>query len=251
MIVEDASRVPKDTESQLKFAARKLEELFIYELFKSMRKTHIFNDYPGAGFESQMFWSMWDEGIAQEAAKRESLGLAPVIYRWLKNQLEAVPPKRRIVAITPANRAPNESKLDALMAKISSPFGWRTHPIYGHRQFHTGIDIALPKGHPIRAPVSGTVVFAGRLKGYGNTVILRTGSGQRMLFAHMNRIDARAGDTVSAGCVLGTVGDSGLATGPHLHLEIREDGRPIDPLSDKTLALAIERALLQPEGKGG
>ncbi|HDH96764.1 MAG TPA: M23 family metallopeptidase, partial [Proteobacteria bacterium] len=135
--------------------------------------------------------------------------------------------------------------------RISSPFGWRTHPIYGYRHFHTGVDIALPKGYPIRTPEAGVVEFAGPIKGYGNTVIVRIDDGSRLLFAHLDSIETGQGDRIGAGTRIGTAGETGNATGPHLHLELRVDGKPVDPLSVPGLAEAIETVLSQSDKGGG
>ena len=107
-----------------------------------------------------------------------------------------------------------------------SPYGYRFHPVYGERRFHSGIDIAMPTGTPLLAGLDGgTVVTAAYLGGYGNTVIIEftcedTGVSARVLYAHMNTIDVSAGDVLPMGYVIGTVGQTGTATGPHLHMEV-------------------------------
>ena len=114
---------------------------------------------------------------------------------------------------------------------LTSPFGYRIHPITGEREMHTGIDIGKPTGTPLLAGLDGAVVTtAGEMGGYGLTVIIEftdeeTGHGVRVLYAHMDTIDVSVGDVVELGEVIGTVGQTGVATGPHLHLEvfIRED----------------------------
>jgi len=251
MIAEGVPQVTSEPESQLKFAAQKLEQLFIHQLFRSLRKTSLFKGYPGSGFESQIFWSMWDDEVSNRAAERESLGLAPMIYHWLETQLMIAHPSSQPHERIVPNRSIAPCIPKGLKAKISSPFGWRTHPIYGHRHFHTGIDIALPKGYPIRTPVPGVVEFAGDIKGYGKTVIVRVSDDCKVLFAHMDSISVSPNDSIDAEKTIGTVGRTGNATGPHLHLEVRMDEKPIDPLSNPELAGAIERVLLQSEEAGG
>ena len=91
---------------------------------------------------------------------------------------------------------------------------------------HTGIDIGKPEGTPILSGVAGTVVFAGDKGGYGNTVIIEyfcedSGMGVRILYAHMADISVSVGDVLEIGGTIGTVGQTGVATGPHLHLEVQ------------------------------
>ena len=96
--------------------------------------------------------------------------------------------------------------------------------------FHTGIDFAAPLGTPVRSVAEGRVEFAGTQKGYGNVVYIEHGNGRRTtVYAHLSRIDVREGQSVMRGETIGAVGNSGTATGAHLHFEVRENGRPIDP----------------------
>jgi hypothetical protein len=109
---------------------------------------------------------------------------------------------------------------------ISSIYGYRLHPVTGERHLHTGIDIARPTGTPLLGGLDGaTVVTAQDMGGYGLTVIIEyvdeeTGVGVRVLYAHMDGISVAVGDVLELGDVIGTVGETGTATGPHLHLEI-------------------------------
>ncbi len=111
----------------------------------------------------------------------------------------------------------------------SSEYGYRMHPIHNERRFHAGLDIAAPEGREIRAVQRGTVVFAGRHKGYGNMVELRHPDGVVTRYAHASRLHVREGDVVDVGEAIADVGSTGQSTGPHLHFEVREGGRTIDP----------------------
>lgn len=112
---------------------------------------------------------------------------------------------------------------------VSSPFGYRIHPIYRTKRLHTGIDFSGSMGTPIKAAGSGTVVSAGSMGGYGNAVVIDHGNGLATLYAHQSRLAVSAGDKVSTGAVVGYVGSTGASTGPHLHFEVRASGTPVDP----------------------
>ncbi|WP_338467318.1 M23 family metallopeptidase [Novosphingobium sp. ZN18A2] len=113
----------------------------------------------------------------------------------------------------------------------TSPFGMRRHPILGYVRMHDGIDYGAPMGSPIYAVADGVVSFAGRRGGYGNFVKLDNGGGIATGYGHMSRIAVSGGQPVRRGQVIGYVGSTGLSTGPHLHFEVRRNGRPIDPAS--------------------
>jgi murein DD-endopeptidase MepM/ murein hydrolase activator NlpD len=113
---------------------------------------------------------------------------------------------------------------------ISSPFGWRKHPINKTRKFHTGIDIRAKRNTPIRAAKAGQVIYAGWMSGYGRTVIIRHDSAYTTLYAHAQTLKVRKGMYVRKGTIIATVGSSGRATGPHTHFEIRRNDKPANPL---------------------
>lgn len=108
--------------------------------------------------------------------------------------------------------------------KVTSGFGRRRR-----RRFHKGIDIAAPRGTPIFAAAHGKVIFSGRKGGYGKTVMLDHGAGVQTLYAHNSKIEVQEGDWVSQGQQISKVGNTGRSTGPHLHYEVRLDGRPVNP----------------------
>ena len=108
-------------------------------------------------------------------------------------------------------------------APITSLFGWRNHPIFGDRRFHSGTDLGAPTGTPVLAVKDGEVSVAEYLGGYGYTVILRHESDtQETRYAHLSRILVEPGEAVKQGEVVGLVGSTGNSTGPHLHFELRE-----------------------------
>ncbi|HXW75850.1 MAG TPA: peptidoglycan DD-metalloendopeptidase family protein [Candidatus Eremiobacteraceae bacterium] len=114
---------------------------------------------------------------------------------------------------------------------ITSPFGMRTDPISGAWELHTGIDIGADYGTPIEASADGEVIFAGWYGGYGYAIIIDHGSDYSTLYAHCSSIYVNTNQPVRQGQVIGAVGATGWATGPHLHFEIRYKGVPFDPLT--------------------
>ena len=113
---------------------------------------------------------------------------------------------------------------------VTSPFGARLDPFLGRPALHTGVDLRETYGSDIRATGAGRVVFAGVAGGYGNMVEVDHGSGLATRYAHMGEISVSEGQAVERGMVLGHVGATGRATGPHLHYEVRIDGEPVDPV---------------------
>jgi murein DD-endopeptidase MepM/ murein hydrolase activator NlpD len=111
----------------------------------------------------------------------------------------------------------------------SSPFGWRADPFTGERSHHSGVDIAAPEGSPIRSATDGVVIAAGYDGMLGNYVEVRAQLGYSYVYGHMSTILARGGGRVAAGSLLGLVGHTGYATGPHLHFEVRLNGVPQNP----------------------
>ena len=114
-------------------------------------------------------------------------------------------------------------------APITSPFGYRIHPIYGTSRLHTGIDYGASEGTPIRASADGVVVSASWYGGYGNATIIDHGGGIATLNGHQSSMSVSAGQKVTQGQTIGRVGCTGDCTGPHTHFEVRVNGDPVNP----------------------
>jgi len=112
--------------------------------------------------------------------------------------------------------------------RITSPFGWRRHPVFGYRQLHTGTDIGIYYS-PVKAARNGEVTFASRLGGYGNAVIIRHDNQFQTLYGHLSRISVKPGQIVKAGAPIAISGNTGMSTGPHLHFEVIQNGKAINP----------------------
>ena len=114
---------------------------------------------------------------------------------------------------------------------VTSAFGMREHPLFGDERPHSGIDIAGSAGSEVLAADSGTVAVATYSSSYGNYVTIYHSNGDYTLYAHMSSLAVTAGQNVTQGDVIGYVGSTGWATGPHLHFELRVNGSTVDPLS--------------------
>lgn len=131
----------------------------------------------------------------------------------------------------------------AIPSPITSLFGWRTHPITGEQRIHTGTDIGAPMGTPVLAAMSGRILLADFLGGYGMTVAIEHGQGsQQTLYAHLSELFVKPGELVQQGAVIGRVGSTGNSTGPHLHFELRQqlpDGSWVAQDAGKALEVAM------------
>lgn len=115
--------------------------------------------------------------------------------------------------------------------QITSPFGMRKHPLLGVDVLHAGIDIAAAEGVSVRACGDGTVIAVTTLQDYGTVVIISHGDKLATVYAHLSQVSVAKGQSVTAGDIIGRTGQTGNVTGPHLHLEVRVAGEPVDPLA--------------------
>ena len=168
-----------------------------------------------------------DVGIAGSSWRRVNVvRVAPLPEEDAQEaQTEGAPASRQaaIVSTGSINRMP-------LSGLLTSRFGNRRHPISGTMRRHAGIDIAASRGSPVQASGAGTVVSAGWAGGYGILVVVAHGNGLESRYAHLSQLAVASGQSVAEGQVVGYVGSTGRSTGPHLHYEVRRDGRALDPL---------------------
>lgn len=118
----------------------------------------------------------------------------------------------------------------ATKGSISSGFGWRTHPATGDREWHTGVDIAVPKRTEVRVVADGRVIYTGWLSNYGWSIKIEHVNGIVSTYAHLSQILVREGTYVYTKQKIGLSGNSGLSTGAHLHFSVSKDREYIDPL---------------------
>jgi len=131
-------------------------------------------------------------------------------------------------------------------SRVTSGFSMRMHPILNAWKQHNGVDYGAPQGTPVRTIGDGVVEFAGWQNGYGNVVHVKHGNERSTVYAHLSRIDVFQGQRVDQGATIGAVGQTGWATGPHLHFEVKIDGQQQDPV---LVAQKSEAAVLAPAAK--
>jgi murein DD-endopeptidase MepM/ murein hydrolase activator NlpD len=177
---------------------------------------------PGESLHNEMFI----EVLADAVAHGGGMGLAKLLEGSLDHG--AAPAEGPPAATTNALPAASGAAPPAA-TRVTSGFGERTDPLDGTHKFHTGMDLAAPEGAPIRAAADGIVRRAGDRGGYGNAIEIDHGDGVSTLYAHASSVSVQPGDHIARGAQLGEVGQTGRATGPHLHFEVRLEGKPIDP----------------------
>lgn len=205
-------------------AARDLEAYFLRRMLAEAKtgESGVF----GSGFQGETFKEMLDEAVANKVSEAGGVGLAESIASELG-------PSYGTSQVIPAKRSVEAYRATSVVAGgiETSGFGPRRDPINGEHREHDGIDIGAELGSPVLAAKRGVVVRAESAGGYGNLVVVDHGGGMETRYAHLQDLKVRPGDHVEAGDAVGTVGESGRATGPHLHFEVRVDGDPIDPHS--------------------
>jgi murein DD-endopeptidase MepM/ murein hydrolase activator NlpD len=237
--------------------AQQFEAMFLQQLTSALNpSSEESEDNVFSSTGSDMYKKMFSEQIAKIMADNGGIGLADTIMRQLREKASttnAIPSAldRAVEAVKAVKKESIDTLApgDVIQAEISEPiampgafksplqgritseFGLRNDPINGRHRQHHGVDIAAPRGTPIGAAATGTVVFAGRRGGYGNTVIIEQADGKQTLYGHADQLKVSVGDRVEAGQTIATVGSTGRSTGPHLHFEVRENGQPIDPLT--------------------
>lgn len=190
-------------------------------------------DYQGqAELQADLVSRLNGDRLALDAARiqleKDSLSVAKLI------QTKVAQEQARIAAAKARSQARKFVRGSGIMAfpssgYISSPYGWRSHPVLGRGRLHTGIDFAAGYGATIRAADSGTVLYSGWYGGYGKTVIINHGKGITTLYGHSSKLYVKAGENVKRGQAIAAIGSTGLSTGPHLHFEVRKNGTPVNP----------------------
>jgi len=233
----DGSASPDAERARLTQLAAEFESMLLLQMIKEMRKSASWEEKDGesGGFGAQTMLETMDVELASHLSKVQGFGLARQLLQSLLDRggpsstdvpAEAGNPVRGLM---PARTEPAEG-IELPGGHVTSPFGWRRDPIHGAVKFHHGIDIRAAYGQDIQAAGAGRVVSAGTEGGYGETVVIEHPGGLRTRYAHLSAVLVTPGQEVAAGQVVGRAGQSGRATGTHLHFEVTTaTGDRVDP----------------------
>ena len=195
---------PQAHDPKLVQAAQGFEAFFLNQLMKEMQPK-------SEGFDQGVYQGMMTDKLSTEMAKTSPLGLAPMLLE----AFEKHQPSRQHEAFKGFT--------------MTSAYGVRPDPFTQVEKFHHGWDLAAPEGTPVGAQAPGTVAFSGEREGYGNVVEVAHKDGSVTIYGHLKTRRVSTGDGVQAHDIIGEVGSSGRSTGPHLHFEVRTQGRSVNP----------------------
>lgn len=226
--------VIKNDYKKMEAARRKAKEIALLKYNVQAQKTYIARSVKNIKYQQQ--------SIQQEITRNQNM-----IYRLRTDRATFERAERELARQSESlqnmiSRAGSSSNvrivsgfIKPIGGRITSPFGWRRHPIFNSRSFHSGVDIGGPYNGNVRASNAGKVIYSGWYGGYGKVVILDHGQVNGIpvttLYAHLNSSRVSPGEYVSKGQVVGYEGTTGYSTGPHVHFEVRVNGRPNNPLN--------------------
>ncbi|MEN2986421.1 MAG: peptidoglycan DD-metalloendopeptidase family protein [Thermodesulfovibrionaceae bacterium] len=218
-------------EKQLKIISKKIDTLFLTELLKVMFNNTSFSK----DRTIQTYMSIVIPEIAEMMADRE-LGFGRFLTEnsnflnsFNNNKLELKPDLKKDIEKTQTTPLPKKISLP-VKGIISSKFGLRVDPIDGKIKYHKGIDIAVPEGTEVKPVLPGKVIYSGYSSGYGNCIVVEHENGTQTVYAHNSKNLVNVGDIVTENTTIALSGSTGRTTGPHLHFEVRKNGKTIDPL---------------------
>lgn len=240
-----APKEPTQAE-QAKTAGKQLEAFFMRQLLTEARPQG--GGGIDGGFAGDTFKQMLDEALADKMSGAGGIGLADMFARQL-DPSASVAAKAPLTGEfgahhaglpMPATTIDDGARVGPQLGdaprfimpttgRASSGYGARLDPINHTSQVHPGFDLAAPSGTRVNAAAAGEVVHAGPAGTYGNLVIVRHTDGFETRYAHLSKVDVKKGETVVPGQDVGEVGTTGHSTGPHLHFEIRKEGKALDP----------------------
>ncbi len=255
-------RVGGGTEDPMLQLAHEFEAMLILQMLRQMQQSVLSDEEGQRGFGAGPLGDTMHQEVARQMAQTGGFGLAEGLAEALARQNgvaatsaeppgalpshgvappiqfeRAAPPVQleRAAPLAPAS-LPHLAVPMPLESSLSSDFGWRTDPINGQGRFHGGVDIRAAHGQEVPAAKAGRVVAAGTQGGYGRTVVLEHEGGVRTRYAHLSSLSVATGQTV------GEVGQTGRATGPHLHFEVLQEGQRLDPqLAARRFAAALKK----------
>jgi murein DD-endopeptidase MepM/ murein hydrolase activator NlpD len=207
--------------------------LLIFQMLQTMRRTIPRTGLLDKGFAQDLYMSLFDQEVARDMARRRDLGLTSLLEQQFTGATETVTGSGQRSRALETYRQQQGTRFDKLLLPVaghlSSHFGWRQDPFSGEEKWHEGIDIAAPSGTLVRAAAAGEVVFSGPRQDYGNLLIVEHQDGYQTYYAHHTEPLVSTGTAVQRGQPVAKVGQTGRATGPHVHFEVRRHGQALDP----------------------
>lgn len=230
----DGARSPE----QLRVLAAQFEALLLSQMLQQMRSSLFDDGDSDSGFAKGPLGDAMYSELGLALARAGGIGLTESMMEPLLREAGALPtttgagidmPLPAMTGITMPAATEPALRSALFEGRVSSSFGWRQHPVSGGMKFHQGVDIAMPVGRDVPAAQAGRVAFAGEQGGYGLTVVVDHGNGVSTRYAHLSEIRVQAGDMVADGQTIALSGATGRVTGAHLHFEVLDKGKPIDP----------------------
>ncbi|MCL4811326.1 MAG: peptidoglycan DD-metalloendopeptidase family protein [Vicinamibacteraceae bacterium] len=246
--------------------ALEFEALLLSQMFKQMRQSLLDEQEQDEGLGASTLFDTLDVELSRHLAAQGGIGLARMVEEGLRRTglvgAEAIGSAEApvgaptagsvarpfvttpgsavpsVVAPASTSAAPAATAAPAtddvtlhlpFEARTSSAYGWRSDPFHGKSRFHSGIDLAAAYGREVPVAAAGRVTFAGERGAYGQLVVVEHANGVETRYAHLSGIEVTAGQQLALGDVVGRVGQSGRATGPHLHFEVLLNGERVDP----------------------
>jgi len=223
--------------------AREFESMLLLQMLRQMRQSMTDGTEQDKGLSADTMIDMVDSELARQLSRQGGFGLARLMREAIErhhlagaepSEPSGSGPASHIAATPYASKGPEASGGDSRRVsvddhKVTSAFGWRPDPFTGAPRYHHGIDFKAAYGELVPAAGAGRVVEAGERGAYGLSVVVEHPDGLRTRYAHLASLAVAAGDRVLQGQELGRVGQSGRATGPHLHFEVIRDGQRVDP----------------------
>lgn len=231
--------------------AREFESMLLLQMLRQMRQSMMDESEQGEGLSSDTMLDLVDTELARQLSQAGGFGLADIMKKAIERQLPtgdpeaagpvALPEIKGIpagfgpdlapVSANAPRRLPDHGPVEAVVdpRRLTSDYGWRSDPFSGAARFHHGVDLKAAYGQEVPAAGDGQVVEAADRGAYGLTVVIEHQGGLRTRYAHLANAAVSVGDRVLQGQEIGRVGQSGRATGPHLHFEVIRNGQRVDP----------------------
>ena len=233
------ARVSDGDPEALVEAAREFEAILLRQMLKGLRELFATESDEGDGFGGDALFDTIESELARHLSDLGGLGLADRLVgspagRAIGGDQRRTPPETAVAPVVAGPAGAPDGRTGAVSpppfgAAVTSGFGWRTDPIDGQQRFHAGVDVRAAFGDAVPAVRGGRVAFVGEEPGYGLTVVVGHEPGVTTRYAHLSALLVRSGDQIGPGQLIGRVGQSGRATGPHLHFEMVRYGRRVDP----------------------